>query len=463
TAWLEDAKLRTTYMLTSDFADPLQWGDEEHPRGVGLYKVQGLSMLFADPVTNDLVHTLVALNGATGAGSAEPALNGARGFLRFDPYGPRVSRTTLPLHWFAAGQGILSARTSWEADASHFFAHFPQDAECGYVDHTVNYHGDLMIYRKGAWALTHPLGYGGRPNIGEGTNGMLHQGWGTTMEFRSALVHQVWPDAHYLAGTVGGDVLPSKFYDPPPHWFHEWSRSVLWIPGEPDLLVVFDRSHVQNPLELPKFTRYSVAHRAKMEAAFALRDTTWHVPVEPTISYAPLRVSWPDAAITLLDDRELLIRDVTTAWPPPPPVPAGMPSEPTMMSERRWQMKALAHEPVDFTTALTVIMLGDPTGFDLRVPAPTAGVRSVQVIRAGQPDLVAVFNVMPGPQTKPRIAANTWDPANRTMLSAVRQCTAPVTVSWVAEGASTELFLPERNRAVQRVRVAGRGPQTYPT
>lgn len=469
-AWLPVAKFRTTYMITADFNDPLQWGDDQEPRAVILYKVVGLSMLFRDPVTNDLVHDLVARFGPRGSESAEPSITGARGFLRFDPYGPRTKRSTLPLHWFAHGQGILSARVSWEADTSHFFAHFPQDAKLGYVDHTVHYAGDLQLYRFGSWALTHPIAYGGRPNYGEGCNVMLHRNWGSSVEFRSALTHQTWPGSiHYLAGTTGGDVLPAKYYDPPPHWLHEYSRSVFWFsqPELPfarltlqdklDVLVVCDRSHVEDPLTIGKFERYSVNDQNKMKAALALRETIWHVPVEPIVDTGPLSATWPGARLVMLDDRELRVQDLTTAWPPPPPA---SPSEPTLMSERKWQVKALSQSTAAFETSLSVLVFGDGALSVLPV-ACSDGVRGVHLSRPDHDDVVVLFNIVPGPKTKPRSAANTWNPENRTLLQTARQATQPFSVSWDAEGPRTHLFLPERNYQVERVTVEGSGPQTY--
>ena len=162
---------------------------------------------------------------------------------------------------------------------SLLFAHFPPALPLGELDHAVHYFGDVQFYRKHAWALTHPIAYAGYPNTGPGVNEMLAGGWGAPVEFRGALTQQDGPGYVYVAGTAGGDVLPAKYYDPPEHWWHEWSRSVLWLQGEPDILVVFDRSHAVDPRTLPKFTRYSAANQALMTSAGALKQVVFHAPV----------------------------------------------------------------------------------------------------------------------------------------------------------------------------------------
>jgi hypothetical protein len=60
------------------------------------------------------------------------------------------------------------------------------------------------------------------------------------------------------------------------------------------------------------------------------------------------------------------------------------------------------------------------------------------------------------------MAANTWNPANQTMLAGVRQRTTPVSVAWTAQTSQTRIFLPEADHAVRVVMHAGSGPQVYP-
>ena len=105
------------------------------------------------------------------------------------PYGPRTPLATLPRLWTAAGQGVAVARSAWDdPDAGLLFAHFPTDPAPELpVDHTVGYFGDLQVYARRAWTLTHPIAYMGRPISGEGCNVVLSCGWGSPQEFRGGL------------------------------------------------------------------------------------------------------------------------------------------------------------------------------------------------------------------------------------------------------------------------------------
>lgn len=447
--WLIDGANRSIYMLTPDRTQPIQWGDDQDPRDLikVLYKYVGLSMLCGTPDSNELVHALTGQYGAVGYQSAEPATSGVRGFLNFDPYGPRRPVEELPRVWFATGQGILTARSSWDPDAAVLFAHFPPDPSPELpVDHTVGYFGDVQIWNRRAWTLTHPIGYMGFPISGEGCNVAMYCGWGSPKEFRGALCSASWTDADYVAGTCGGDVLPAKYWDPPEHWFHEGSRSILRIAGDPDLLIVFDRSHVLDPRRLPKYLRYSDTDRARMDPA-SLRATYWHSPVEPSLTWDG-RLMWPGVQLVPLDSCGASIINESDAWG----------DDPTIASERKWSARITYPDYPEFLTALTVLAFtDDPIAW---VGLDGNGVRGVQIVRPGHPDVVALFNTVAGPATRPRVSDNTWDPWNRSMLATVRQCGNPFTASWVAEGDSTDVYLPERDFAVERVNVPGRGNQT---
>ena len=128
--------------------------------------------------------------------------------------------------WFARGQGILTYRTGWDSQASLYGAHFP--TQQAFVDHQVSYLGDFQLYRRG-WALTHPLCYGGPPILGPATNRLLHAGFGSMPEFRDVVAEQYDADVHfaYIAGTTGGQKYNASYYQPPPTYLHEWTRSLL--------------------------------------------------------------------------------------------------------------------------------------------------------------------------------------------------------------------------------------------
>jgi hypothetical protein len=449
--WMAKAVEYTSQMLTPDMEDPLQWGDNQTVRGFALYKWVGMSMMFDSPIAREAVYRFVNRFGATGTASAEPALQGVRGFFFFDPYGTRQSIDTLPLTFRVEGQGLSAIHTSRAADASVLFTHFPQRDMLGYVDHTVNYHGDIQLYRKGAWALTHPIAYGGKPNGCEGVNSALAAGMNVPIEFRGAQVCQEDAGSVYLAGTVGGDTVAETGYYPPPSFYHEWSRSILWLKGEPDILVVFDRKHIEDPRLLPSYDRYSSTLRTVMNAAGTLKQTVWHMPVSPTIDGNT--ITWPGAQIDVLDaGRVFEIVNETTAWV------AGA----AATSEKKFHVRVQEPGAPDFNTSLTVIRLGDSTGTSVEV-VEAGDVRGVLVHRAGQSDVLVLFNAVAGPKVaqKPRVVGTEpWPVANQAMLAGVRQRTTGYTVTWTSQTPETLVYLPEQNNVVDVVTVLGAGPQT---
>lgn len=418
TAWLPFAANRATYMLTPDFVDPVQWGDDQKPRSVDLIKWVTHAMTFETPISRDLVHEFVARFGAVGYGTSEPH---PEGFFFFDPWGARVSRTTLPKTFWSEGQGILTTRTSWDDNASLFFAHAPQRTMLGYYDHAVNYGLDIQLYRAGGWGLTHPISYGGNPNSGVGTNGMLHSGYGAPIEFRGATTHASGEGYCYIAGTVGGQLLPNNanYYQIPPY-FYEWTRSVIWLPssdGSLDTLIVCDRSHSVDPQTLPKYANYGTAYKTRIAGAPSLKQWLLHMPVVPTINGT--NIEWPGAKLsTVWPATTVDVVDQKATW-----------TDYTIASERKYNIRLKPVTVKPFDTFTNVIFMGSLAGTSCeRVSG--ADWEGVLVHRPNQPDVLAIFNAAPGPVLNGHIAANTYDPATQTVLNSVRLRSSGYTVSW---------------------------------
>lgn len=411
--WIERGALRASAMLTPGLEDPIQWGDDQSPRAPEQYKWLTHAMMFDHPVSRRLVDRMTEA-----WPSVEPW---PRGFLAYDPYGPRAEPDAV---FWAPGQGILSARTD---DGAVFAAHFPQRPLLGYPDHTVSYFGDLQLWRRGAWALTHPIGYGGFPAQGEGTNGMMHQGYGAPIEFRGATTYARGGDWHYLAGTVGGSIVNQKYYYPPPPFFYEWTRSVFWFHA-PDLdtLVVCDRSHAVDPRTLPKYDRYSATVRAKLDGALALKECVWHTPVEPTIGES--RIEWPDASIEVLRPLPATFTIIDERiW-----------TDRTIASERKWHVRVSPTNPAPFDVFLTVLHFGDVTGVTCE-HAWDGSREGVRLRRPGLPETLVLFNAIEGPALPPALNSTTWDPATQTILSGVRF--SPVGESLPVPDVGTRLLL----------------------
>ena len=151
------------------------------------------------------------------------------------------------------------------------------------------------MYRGHAWALTHPLTYSGVGIDGRGNCSMLHRGMGTAKEWRGSQAVYSGADWVFTAATSGGTILPSKFYQPPPTWWHEHSRSILWIQGDVDTLVIFDRSHVDDPLTLPGFDKYDDTDASAHGVPRACGCGAGIVPSRPRSRATPRRGRLPRA------------------------------------------------------------------------------------------------------------------------------------------------------------------------
>lgn len=412
TDWLKTGALKYQLMLTPDLDQSYQWGDEQYPHVLKTYMWTCSAMMFDDPSARQVVYDLVAKYGATGSNSAEPTV--ARTFLRFNPYGEKAHSEARMLD--ARGQGILAARNASGAGAgSMLCSHLPPTFPVAPVDHAVMYFGDLQFYRGHNWALTHPLTYGGVGIDGRGCNVMLHRGMGSPKEWRGSLNVSHGDDWLFTAGTAGGTILPSKFYQPPATWLHEYSRSILWVSGDVDTLVIFDRSHCDDPLALPGFDKYDDTIQKKMQE-HALRLWRWHAPVAPTISGQS--ASWPIGDETcrvswLRDDLDAHITDQVIEW-------AGYSM---VESEKKFHLDLVPVDDVPgFQTLTTVIEFGDPQKFS-SVSLHDDTSRQAQALvltRADRATWAVLLNTTPGPVLPTYGGASAYHPDIPEMLAPVR-------------------------------------------
>jgi hypothetical protein len=408
TAWRETAALRYPLLLTPDLRQSFQWGDEQNPHKLIVGTWTCTAMMFNHPAARQTVYALVDRYGATGSYTAEPTV--ARVFLMFDPYGPQTATTATMLD--GRGQGVLSARA---ASGSMLCTHLPPTWPVGTVDHCVSYFGDLQVYRGAGWALTHPITYSGVGLDGQGTNGMLHRGIGQPKEWRGSGAVYTGPDWVFTAATSGGTILASKFYQPPPTFWYEWSRSFLWIHGDVDTVIVFDRTHLDDPLALAGCSKYPDDLEKKFNAN-PLRLWRWHAPIAPTI--AGCTASWPIAdgevcrVSWLREDLETRITDQVVAW-------AGYSMAET---EKKFHLDLIPEDCAGFETLITVLEFGDPAKFSTVTlhEDPEHAATAVVLTRAGRETWAALFNTTPGPTLPTYGGASAYHPEIPGLLAPVR-------------------------------------------
>jgi len=457
TAFLGDAALRQLYMMTPDRRSSVQWGDEQSPRQVAskLFSWQttngilaGLTQDDADsgPYIEKLVFDLADQYGMSGYLSSEPW---ARFYLFFNPYARAAAPATLPLSRFAPGQGMLVVRDGWSDTSTLVAVHMPTNH--GSVDHQVSYFGDFQMYRKGTWAVTHPISYAGPSLRGDGTNSMLIGSFSSMAQYKRATAYEHGDNYTYVTGTTGGQKSPEGAYDPPPTFFHEWTRSVVYLPSKDersDTLVVHDRTNARNPTDLPKFERYRRASPDEQSAILdmpALKQWVVHMPVEPTLSPSDISWSLPDGQHVSVDTllpqpQRRIVYDERRLWPTRVP--------PT---ERKWQVRILPSTEQQWDTFLNVVQVFDggvnPANSVIR--SDDNSVEGVLVKRGGHDDAVVLFNGVPG-SALPDIRKgplSAYDTRVDTILDGVRVRPRGFTVRWTSGTASTDVLLFDLDRS----------------
>jgi hypothetical protein len=458
-----EAALASIYEFTPDLRQAYQWGDEEHPRELRLFKrVTLLGMLAGltehDPEVGPYIHQfvldLVKIYGFRGAYAAEPT---DRIFYFYNPYAPhRDWRTALPPGYFAPGRGLLFYHNGWDSSASLFGAH---SAPHSNEDHDVEFMGDFQLYRKHEWAITHPLGYGGPAGGGEGTNSMLIAGLSSCRESRGPIAHELDPHGEYayLAGNTHGQYYPGGYYAAPPTFLHEWTRSLFYLPSSEhsvDTIIVFDRVKADNPKTLPRFANYRSDDARKIKEALALKQWIIHSPVAPTET--PEGFGWQTAGGQRVHVQTLL---------PARPVRKVLREADYWAKlyhvsprEQRFQTRVFPTEQREWDTFLNVVQVAD-VGARLRnsyIHSADDAVEGVLIERNGCRDALVLFGAHPERRILTQGYEVRWTgtAAGADVYLLDLESKGKWTVAWDSKEAQT---LPVSSQGVGRAVVEGAG------
>ncbi|MHC4714804.1 MAG: hypothetical protein ACYTAN_16290 [Planctomycetota bacterium] len=455
TALLGEAGIEQIHELCPGFIEngqSFKWGDCEHPRNPKTQGVVALLGLLAglnqdNKTVGPYLHRLTEDIVAGPIPHADKPWG--RFFLFYNPYADKADWRSLPRGYYVEGQGLLYLRDGWDDKASALMAHMPNRV---LVDHEVNYLGDFQLFRKGEWAVTHPIAYAG--NEGERMNSMLIAGLSSSAEVRRALAHEFGPEFEYayLAGVTGGQHYRNRYWSPPPTFLHEWTRSMLYLPGAEggtDVIIVYDRTNADDPKTLERWPdRYYPNQRGRIEAACARKQWIIHMPVEPRMTQKAIEWKTPGGQNVRLE--ALLPADsVKQAFDEND---VGVPGY-IHDYEKKWQVRIWPAEDRRWDTFLNVVSVSDEganTSARL-VKSADDRVEGVLVARAGAPEVLAVFNAAPGPelpQPDPSVREN-WLPAVPEILETVRLRKSNYALQWTAGGKSTEVFLCDLDPAME--------------
>ncbi len=440
TQWTQRHALGLMAAWTPDLKATYQWGDLEHPRYTEYYSWTNsigmtAGLLQGTPQGAQLQQQLldlVARYGAVGSNTMEPIVTG-RIFLTFNPYAPTANWRT-DKTFYAPGAGLLLQKSGFGATDSMFSAHVAPRRNGNAVDHLVRYLNDFELWRNGEWALTHPRGYQGAPNGGLGTNSVLMHGF-SDMWGHKAVTAQSSGETHaFLQGTTGGSSVQPPYYDPPPVFVHEWTRSVLYLPGATDTVVVFDRTHVDSTVQ--RLDRYYQDDRNLISRAPAPKQWLLHMPVSPSISST--NVGWSTPGGQAVRWTPLLPAGSTkTTYDEAALDRSGLWGGYKSASELKFQVRVSPATVQPWDTFLNVVQVGTPGAITLRsVPGQVEG---AHITRPGGTDVLALFNATPSA----RLTGAAFDPSHQTAVDRAHFRSSGFSLSWTAQAGSTEVFLAD--------------------
>ncbi|HVQ12901.1 MAG TPA: hypothetical protein VMS40_04895, partial [Vicinamibacterales bacterium] len=321
------------------------------------------------------------------------------------------------------------------------------------IDHQVSYFGDFQMYRKGAWAVTHPTSYAGPSLRGDGTNSMIIGSFSSMAQVKRVTAYEHGADGAYtyIAGTTGGQKSKAGAYDPPPTFLHEWTRSIVYLPSHDersDTLVVYDRTNAANPKDLPKFERYRRASPDEQSAILempALKQWVIHTPVDPMLSSDGISWTLPDGQHVTVDTllpqpQRRIVYDERTLW-----------GARVLPAEQKWQVRVVPTVERQWDTFLNVVQAFD-TGTSLAnsvLRSDDKTVEGVLVKRGGHSDVVALFNSVSGPALSDlrKGAISVFDSKVDATLGSARVRANRFSVKWTSTAATTDVLLFDLDRS----------------
>ncbi|HEY1074852.1 MAG TPA: hypothetical protein VGE59_04130 [Patescibacteria group bacterium] len=292
-SYFKEAAIQSMHILTPDLKQNYQWGDEQHPRDIRLYgKLPHMAALAAvnesDTTVAPLVWGAIKTLMDTYPNDTFVKTPPFTFFLFFNPAATPATdwQTKLARSHTTTNQGLTHFRTGWGNAASFFTSSFLNAN--AYVDHQQMITGDFQLYRKGEWAITHPIGY---TLSSLASNVMRFSGYSATQEARGITAQEVDPNGTYVytSGSAGGTIHRSGYWNPPATFLHEWTRSFLYLPSQDssrDTVVIFDRTLADDPKQLYGWAenRYEGGARSTIENSGGRKEWILHTSEAPIVT-----------------------------------------------------------------------------------------------------------------------------------------------------------------------------------
>ncbi|HZT42290.1 MAG TPA: hypothetical protein VFA07_08870 [Chthonomonadaceae bacterium] len=425
--------------LTNDLTAEFQFGDNEHPHALNIAETLPTVTILARQLegTPEGAHLQFLIN-------SWGKLYGYKGYacrmyLCMDPFAPAEDfrNETHPLN----GSGLSVWRSGWSTTEDSIFGVNTDPASL--VNHTQEdeVFRSFQLWRKGEWALAHPISYGGMGCFPDGNNTVVAGGLGVMWQ-HGATAWEDGPDYCYQRSETAGPRYPAKYFRQPDPYISEQTGSVLYVHGTnktADIVIVADRVNATNPMNNPGWSGPRNRWRPKDAARIVAAETSqtpygplqWilHMPVSPTVQNGTIQ--WDVGSQHVLS-QELIPSPAKTAFSTINEAATDNQGDYLYFAyghidprERKWQVRETWADGQPWHFLLHAIAVYDGSGAPSIRAVGGNGVSGALVQPAGEKAVLALFSS---------------DPASRLVRH-------KVTVPFTSAGDHTEVFLADLDTA----------------
>lgn len=466
------------HQFTPDRLAVMEWGDVENPRQFLEYNEYSTHFMYvgamadAEPERQALQRQI--LNLFSDAAHGEPAASGivpqVFGSFLYDPYATAApDLLAMARTFWAPGNGVGMWRHSWEnGQTAQYWLHFRPE-RLG-MDHHCDYWGDFQLYRKGEFAITHPIAYSvttggsGAGWLGDMTNCTQVESFsacptgaqpkGNVFQFRRVVGQTFGSDYVYVCGTQGGDMYKAlqedgtaNYFDPPPVFLHEWTRTVIGLStadGTAESLMVVERINAVDPQSLTKFTRYRLSNPNEQALIAAAPRWASHLHPRTLPASAGAVTTWTTAGGQLCQD-EWLLPDISA-------ITMAVQDELTITPyiaedvEKKWRLRATPNAATQWTVLIRVVSVRDSgRTHTATLLTGTSSSFGVLIARTGNDNRIVVVNGTQGAniaQSFPTRAQCV------TALATVRLRATGFTIGWTQTTATAQVLIADLSSTV---------------
>ena len=475
TAWLPLHINAIIAQITPDLEQMHQWGDE------GIAGIENPTILPTRGNVRSSLHAYAGVIRGTAVGrrghqmlldliakygeASMRVFPGGSEFTSYwlaDPYETGTDWRTSKFYNSKNGVGIVSSREGFGVNDGVFFyngdnRNVNNGNIGGTVDHDRMASGSWSLYDQSEWAIHNPVSSGGATWYGDGNNKVIYNGIGGTTEFTETTAVEQNETYTYASSTIGGALqylTPAQAPGGSPFFLNEGTRSIVYVPGDTQVVVTHDRGNV-------------IAPDPYVGSLYGTTSTfNWRGNLLPGGDWAEVKRSESGIPATTASQRMLFVQHTRTNptktgsrwdWTTdagravrmnmlyPTDVQSAAADQTTytlyhlftsggLTGQRKWDIKAWTNTDQQFNTFLNVVQVGTP--YTVNPVTDVGKCEAAHIVRTGLPDLLIVFNSATAPNLNPV----PYHASHQGALRIARMRSTGCTLAWTAVGTSTTVI-----------------------